>query len=243
MIRVGIGVHGHSRDISPDFVVALDRAVATAEQSMPQIKIDIVADAFYAPLVARHRSQSAWTFCDATDLLELQRNIFDDVRQAAFFISDYGLLHYRCIEAILGLYMDRGENVLIEASVAPMESPRRYNPHTLETAWCNRDRLLIPYAVYQRIGTFDRTIGREFEDVDFSWRAQSQNIKTLVHPGAWVHCTPTRSVVVKDELKALDNAQKSLLEKWRGEKSPDPSHWFAETRWAANDYWLAGRRW
>ena len=222
MMRVGIGIHHRQGRQSPDFLLTLQKAMDAACLAFPQLEFDMVAD--------------------APDFAALQAVLFDGSRQAVFLIADTGWLHFRCIREILALYLDRGERVLIEAKAVPVESPRRYDPQTLQTEWCSKDRLFVPQAVYEELGPFDPGLEGLFDDVDYSWRARSAGIATLIHPGAWFGCSPVMAELPEERQEALRLGRQRLLDKWPGRKQDEP-YWFAETRWDADSYWLAGLRW
>ncbi len=122
-------------------------------------------------------------------------------------INPDGVLHPRCL-AELAYEAQRGQGVgLVEARLFPDEHPKRYDPVTHETSWCNGTVLLLTRAMYERCGGFDDRFFMYCEDVDLSWRARAAKLSTRVAPGALVHhYTVTRRPSTRRDLSVRRSA-------------------------------------
>ena len=243
-MNIGIGIHRRAiGGRGEDFFSSLHKAIDKAQQAFPQIEFAIVADSSYRSFLNQNiMASQRCVFVEAPDYAALQAALFAGNRQAGFFVADYGLLHFRCIENMITMFLTQNEKVLLEAKAVPIESPRYYDPRTLQTAWCSKDRLFISRSVFEIVGTFDRTLAGMFDDIDYSWRAQIAKIQTLTHPGAWYHCAPASKTLSDSELQAVSDGRQRLLKKWPDRKATIDG-WFSNTRWDANHYWLGGSKW
>jgi GT2 family glycosyltransferase/predicted nucleic acid-binding Zn-ribbon protein len=94
-----------------------------------------------------------------------------------------GVLHHRALFELLSCSRSHPES-LIEGRQFPEEHLKQYDPNTLDTPWASGACLLIPRAIYQRLGGFDPNFFMYLEDVDLSWRARSAGCSIKVAPRA-----------------------------------------------------------
>ncbi|MBU6428638.1 MAG: glycosyltransferase, partial [Cyanobacteria bacterium REEB65] len=86
-------------------------------------------------------------------------------------VNPDAILHRDAVARLVGFARQHQNEGLFEARQFPREHPKPYDPQTFETPWCSGCVLLVPRAVYERIGGFDPEFFMYCEDVDLSWRA------------------------------------------------------------------------
>ena len=77
---------------------------------------------------------------------------------------------------------------IVEGRQTPIEHPKDYDANTFETDWASGACMMIPSALFTRLGGFDSaTFWMYCEDVDLSWRVKAAGYKTLYQPNAPVY--------------------------------------------------------
>jgi GT2 family glycosyltransferase len=76
---------------------------------------------------------------------------------------------------------------MIEAKQLPIEHPKEYNPDTGETIWASTACVMIPVALFSRLGGFDaESFFLYCDDVDFSWLVRQTGYKVIFQAAAVV---------------------------------------------------------
>ena len=91
-----------------------------------------------------------------------------------------GILHPQCLSRLVAHAVKHDWQGLFEAAQEPVMPPKFYDPQSGKTEWCSAACLLIPNAVYDRLGGFDERFFMYCEDVDLSWRARALGIDCYV---------------------------------------------------------------
>ncbi len=81
------------------------------------------------------------------------------------------------------------ENVgMVEARQCPLEHPKIFDPNTGEEPWGAMACVIIPSAVFKKLGGLDeKNFFLYCDDVDFSWRLRLNGYKVIYCPRAFVY--------------------------------------------------------
>lgn len=84
---------------------------------------------------------------------------------------------------------ESGSNVgMVEARQCPLEHPKTFDPLTGEEPWGAMACVIIPSAVFKKLGGLDeKNFFLYCDDVDFSWRLRLNGYKVIYQPRAFVY--------------------------------------------------------
>lgn len=109
-------------------------------------------------------------------------------------INPDGLLHPEAVRALVQAVQAARGKALVEALQFPVEHPKPYDPHTLDTPWASGACLAIPSEIYEVLGGFDKSFFMFCEDVDLSWRARAHGYAVKTCPRAlFLHAVTNRA--------------------------------------------------
>jgi GT2 family glycosyltransferase len=92
----------------------------------------------------------------------------------------------RSLERLLEYFRLPGVG-MVEAKQLPIEHPKEYNPVTGETIWASAGCVMIPVALFSRLGGFDsQSFFLYCDDVDLSWLVRQAGYKLIFQPAAAV---------------------------------------------------------
>jgi GT2 family glycosyltransferase len=142
---------------------------------------------------------------------------FSDRRIQWFLcLNPDGVLHRNALLELLKEAQSQ-PNTLFEGRQFPEEHCKRYDSLTLETPWASGACLLIPRAIFEKIGGFDPIFFMYLEDVDFSWRARSAGFSVRVAPKAlFGHSVLDRKPSTNTD-RAFLLSGRYLAAKWKNE--------------------------
>lgn len=90
------------------------------------------------------------------------------------FLNPDAVLYPDTISVLVDNINNFGEKcALIEARQIPFESPKLYNPISMDVIWCSGCCMLVRKKPFIEVGGFDKNIFLYGEDVDLSWRLKS----------------------------------------------------------------------
>ncbi|QCS63258.1 glycosyltransferase family 2 protein [Achromobacter denitrificans] len=126
-----------------------------------------------------------------------------------------GLMHRRCLQAMIELADVHHWRGLFEAIQEPIMHPKYFDTASGSTAWCSGACVLMPVEVYSAVNGFDDDFFLYCEDVDISWRVKAAGYGCFTAVNAlFFHYSEERSS------RAVDMWRSALLlsHKWRGDK-------------------------
>lgn len=78
----------------------------------------------------------------------------------------------------------------------PYESPKHYNPITLNTSWCSAAALIVKREIFEKTEGFDKRFFMYAEDVELSWKIRFLGYKLMYMPKSVVlHHSYTNSTI------------------------------------------------
>jgi GT2 family glycosyltransferase len=131
-----------------------------------------------------------------------------------------GFFHHNALLQLVQM-VERYPEAVLEAAQFPEEFPKCFDLKTLDTPWASGCCMLIPRAVYMRIGGFDENFFMYVEDVDLSWRARLAGFAVKYVPDSLY----SHPVIGRDpsgrETERLLISSRYLAHKWRNRKFQD----------------------
>lgn len=134
---------------------------------------------------------------------------------AVLLANPDGAFHPDSIAHLLDTH-GRDPSALVEARQFPEEHPKDYDPSDGTTDWVSGCCLLVPRAIWDRLGGFDERFFLYMEDIDLSWRAKQAGFHLRVAP---------RALFMHDVIRAHDQARhrqmvlarRALAHKWNAQ--------------------------
>jgi len=155
---------------------------------------------------------------------EIYRKNKDTYKDFFVILNPDSILHSDLTTNIL-IYLNQLEHLnwgLLELQQFPSESPKYYNPVTLETNWASGAGLIVRLEPFETIGMFDENIFMYGEDVDLSIRMRMNKYKILTLPNAkFTHLTKDTDVSKESKFARVNKQAAELYLRYKFAKDKD----------------------
>lgn len=180
---------------------AVRATCAAAQSALHSGRIDAVdlvyGDCSDAPALDEAGREALQRECEGTLRLDYRyfdanlgsarghNQLYDDSDCAYLLIMNPDIVMSANALVELANCLDDPEVGMAEARQIPLEHPKAYDPHTLQTSWAATACALIRPALFRRLGGFDSdTFFLYCDDVDFSWRVRLAGSTVVYCPTA-----------------------------------------------------------
>ena len=117
----------------------------------------------------------------------LMAQAFNSDASAYIALNPDGMFHPMALLALAQMSLAENGQSLVEALQFPEEHPKEYDLIDFTTEWASGACLLIPRAIYEKVGGFDDRFFMYCEDVDLSWRARKAGFTAKTCPRAFFY--------------------------------------------------------